>query len=67
LGEAILMAEDAIKGYLSVLQEDGDPLPREGKSVSVGLEISVGRVEVIKPDYIDIMLDFVPQSNLQNN
>jgi predicted RNase H-like HicB family nuclease len=27
LAEALLMAEDAIGGYLAVLQEDGDPLP----------------------------------------
>jgi predicted RNase H-like HicB family nuclease len=27
LGEALLMAEDAIGGYLSVLLEDGDPIP----------------------------------------
>jgi predicted RNase H-like HicB family nuclease len=37
LSEAILMAEDAIKGYLSVLQEDGDPIPREGRGVIVSL------------------------------
>jgi antitoxin HicB len=37
LSEALLMVEDAIEGYLSVLQEDGDPLPREGKSVNVKL------------------------------
>jgi antitoxin HicB len=37
LSEALLMVEDAIEGYLSVLQEDGDPLPREGKSVNVNL------------------------------
>ena len=37
LSEALVMVEDAIEGYLSVLQEDGDPLPREGKSVNVKL------------------------------
>lgn len=37
LTEALLMAEDAIGGYLSVLQEDGDPLPRERKGVTVNL------------------------------
>lgn len=37
LGDALVMAEDAIRGYLAVLQEDGDPLPREGKRVSVAL------------------------------
>jgi predicted RNase H-like HicB family nuclease len=29
LADALLMAEDAIGGYLAVLKEDGDPLPRE--------------------------------------
>jgi predicted RNase H-like HicB family nuclease len=29
LSEALVMVEDAIEGYLSVLQEDGDPLPME--------------------------------------
>lgn len=37
LAEALQMAEDAIAGYLSVLVEDGDPLPVEGPEVSVGL------------------------------
>ena len=37
LNESLVMVEDAIEGYLSVLQEDGDPLPREGKSVNVKL------------------------------
>jgi antitoxin HicB len=40
LSEALLMVEDAIEGYLSVLQEDGDPLPREGKSVNVPMEVT---------------------------
>lgn len=37
LTEALLMAEDAIGGYLAVLQEDGGPRPREGKGVTVNL------------------------------
>jgi antitoxin HicB len=37
LTEALLMAEDAIEGYLAVLAEDGDPIPDEGDSVSVKL------------------------------
>ena len=31
LSEALLMVEDAIEGYLSVLQEDGDPIPDNSK------------------------------------
>jgi len=37
LAEALLMAEDAIRGCLLVLQEDGDPIPREGSRVAVRL------------------------------
>ncbi len=37
LTEALLMAEDAIQGYVAVLKEDGDPIPREGKGVVVSL------------------------------
>ena len=37
LSEALLQAEDAIAGYLAVLQEDGDPLPRESRGVTVDL------------------------------
>ena len=37
LGDAMLMAEDAIGGYLAVLREDGDPVPREGKHVTLSL------------------------------
>ncbi len=37
LTEALIRAEDAIGGYLAVLQEDGDPVPREGKGVTVSL------------------------------
>jgi predicted RNase H-like HicB family nuclease len=37
LSEALLMVEDAIEGYLSVLQEDGGPVPKEGKFVNVEL------------------------------
>ena len=35
LSEALVMVEDAIEGYLSVLQEDGDPLPQECKNIKV--------------------------------
>lgn len=37
LTDALLMAEDAIRGYLAVLQEDGDPIPREGRKLVVAL------------------------------
>jgi predicted RNase H-like HicB family nuclease len=37
LADALLMAEDAISGYLAVLHEDGDTLPREGRGVTVRL------------------------------
>ncbi len=37
LTEALLMAEDAIAAYLSVLAEDGDPAPVEGPDVRVTL------------------------------
>ena len=37
LSEALLMAEDAIEGYLSVLIEDGDDIPREDSGVQVKL------------------------------
>lgn len=30
IGEALMMARDAIGGYLPVLREDGDPIPEEG-------------------------------------
>lgn len=30
IGEALMMARDAIEGYLCVLREDGDPPPEEG-------------------------------------
>ena len=33
IGEALMMARDAIEGYLAVLQEDGDPIPEEGNQV----------------------------------
>ena len=53
LGEALLMAEDAIQGYLSVLQEDGDPIPREKKDITVSLgrrkEAILRKVTVIVP------------------
>jgi len=39
LSEALLMAEDAIGGYLSVLIEDGDDIPRE----QAGVEVKLGR------------------------
>jgi len=37
LTEALLMAEDAIAGYLAVLQEDSDDIPREGENVTLRL------------------------------
>ncbi len=37
LTDALLMAEDAISGYLSVLAEDGDPAPVEGPELVVAL------------------------------
>lgn len=37
LGEALLMAEDAIEGYLGVLIEDGDEIPCEQSWVQVKL------------------------------
>jgi len=37
LTEALLMAEDAIQGYVAVLQEDGDLPPRERKGITVNL------------------------------
>lgn len=37
LTDALLLAEDAIRGYLAVLQEDGDPIPREGHEITVAL------------------------------
>jgi len=53
LTEALLMAEDAIGGYLAVLADDGDPLPVEGPEVPVRLgecrEALVRRVTVRRP------------------
>jgi predicted RNase H-like HicB family nuclease len=33
--EALLMAEDAIQGYLEVLEEDGKPIPPDAPDVQV--------------------------------
>jgi len=53
LTEALLMAEDAIRGYVAVLVEDGDPVPVEGPEVPVRLgecrEALVRRVTVGEP------------------
>jgi len=53
LTQALLMAEDAIRGYLSVLIEDGDPIPREGPAISVRLgrrqEAILRRISVESP------------------
>jgi antitoxin HicB len=53
LTEALLMAEDAISGYLAVLAEDGDPFPAEGPEIPVALgaarEALVRRVRVTVP------------------
>ncbi len=35
IGEALMMAREAIEGYLAVLQEDGGPIPEEGRLVPV--------------------------------
>lgn len=35
IGEALMMAREAIEGYLAVLQEDGHPIPEEGRQVPV--------------------------------
>jgi predicted RNase H-like HicB family nuclease len=35
--EALLMAEDAVTGYLEVLREHGDSIPREHHGVTVDL------------------------------
>jgi len=54
LAEALLMAEDAIGGYLSVLADNGDPAPVERPEVSVGLgesrEVILRRVSVKVPE-----------------
>ncbi len=34
LSDALLMVEDAIEGYLGVLVEDGDDIPRERAAIS---------------------------------
>ena len=52
--QALQMAEDAIVGYLSVLQEDGDAIPREGRDVTVGLgrrrEAMLRKVTITVPE-----------------
>jgi predicted RNase H-like HicB family nuclease len=54
LTDALLMAEDAIGGYLAVLTEDGDALPVEGPEVAVALgdarEAILRRVHVRLPE-----------------
>ena len=54
LGDALLMAEDAIGGYLAVLREDGDAVPREGKHVTLTLgrrrEAILRKVTVTLPE-----------------
>jgi len=37
LPEALEMAQEAISGYLAVLQEDGDPAPADTPDVSVNM------------------------------
>jgi len=53
LGEALLMVEDAISGYLVVLREDGDPIPEETGPITVGPfeanEVILRRVTVKLP------------------
>jgi antitoxin HicB len=50
---ALLMAEDAVRGYLEVLQEDGQAAPREGAGVLVRLgrnrEAIVRKISVTLP------------------
>ncbi len=52
--QALQMAEDAIVAYLSVLQEDGDVVPREGQNVTVGLgrrrEAMLRKVTITVPE-----------------
>jgi predicted RNase H-like HicB family nuclease len=54
LGEALLNAEDAIGGVLAVLREEGEPLPREGQTVTVRTarrsEVLLRRVAVVLPE-----------------
>lgn len=38
LAESLFMAEDAIRGYLSVLQEDGDPIPPDSPHISLDMD-----------------------------
>jgi len=37
LPEALWMTQDAIQGYLSVLEEDGDPIPPDVDTVALDL------------------------------
>ncbi len=54
LSQALLNAEDAIRGVLEVLREDGEPLPREGATVTVRTarrpEVILRRVAVVLPE-----------------
>ena len=53
LTEALLMAEDVVRGYLEVLQEDSQAAPREGAGVLVRLgrnrEAIVRKISVTLP------------------
>ena len=46
LSEALLMVEDAIQGYLSVLLEDGDPIPKENSNITV--KMGLGREAILQ-------------------
>ena len=54
LTDALLMAEDAVRGYLEVLHEDGEAAPREGAGVLVRLgrnrEAIVRKINVTLPE-----------------
>lgn len=54
--EALEMAQDAIEGYLAVLQEDGDVFPRDQHEVTVALgrkrEALVRKVTVTLPEEV---------------
>lgn len=54
--EALEMAQDALEGYLAVLQEDGDVFPRDQREVKVTLgrkwEAVVRKVTVTLPEEV---------------
>jgi predicted RNase H-like HicB family nuclease len=56
LEEALEMAPDAMRGYLAVLQEDGDVFPRDRREVTVALgrkrEALLRKVTVTLPEEV---------------